>query len=94
LDFDVEMRMSYSEGSKMKRKTHRNTTFGHFWENGVGCPIGTVPIPRVTKDALLRMKSFDSDNSNPQSSWSKTYKPASSIDDHHVSAFFKLLSYE
>ncbi|CAD5327483.1 unnamed protein product [Arabidopsis thaliana] len=67
----------------MKRKTHRNTTFGHFWENGVGCPIGTVPIPRVTKDALLRMKSFDSDNSNPQSSWSKTYKPASSIDDHH-----------
>ncbi|CAB78145.1 putative protein [Arabidopsis thaliana] len=77
------MRMSYSEGSKMKRKTHRNTTFGHFWENGVGCPIGTVPIPRVTKDALLRMKSFDSDNSNPQSSWSKTYKPASSIDDHH-----------
>ncbi|CAA0394446.1 unnamed protein product [Arabidopsis thaliana] len=81
--FHHKMRMSYSEGSKMKRKTHRNTTFGHFWENGVGCPIGTVPIPRVTKDALLRMKSFDSDNSNPQSSWSKTYKPASSIDDHH-----------
>ncbi|KAL9816925.1 putative neprosin [Arabidopsis thaliana] len=81
--FHHKMRMSYSKGSKMKRKTHRNRTFGHFWENGVGCPIGTVPIPRVTKDALLRMKSFDSDNSNPQSSWSKIYKPASSIDDHH-----------
>ncbi|KAG7546494.1 Neprosin [Arabidopsis suecica] len=49
----------------------------------MGCPIGTVPILRVTKDALLKMKSIDGYNSKPQSSWSKTYKPTSSIDNHN-----------
>ncbi|EFH48759.1 predicted protein [Arabidopsis lyrata subsp. lyrata] len=81
--FHYKMRISYLGGSKMKRETHSNKTFGHFWENGVGCPIGTVPILRVNKEALLKMKSFDGDNSNPQSSWSKTYKPTSSIESHH-----------
>ncbi|EFH46049.1 hypothetical protein ARALYDRAFT_492556 [Arabidopsis lyrata subsp. lyrata] len=81
--FHYKMRMSHLERSKMKRETHSNKTFGYFWENGVGCPIGTVPILRVTKDALLKIKSIDSDNSNPQSSWGKTYKPTSSIDNHH-----------
>ncbi|XP_023632697.1 uncharacterized protein LOC17899944 [Capsella rubella] len=76
--------MSYPEGSKMKRKTHTsNKTFGHLWENGIGCPVGTVPILRVTKNALLKLKSFIANNSNPQSSWSKTYEPASSNDGHH-----------
>ena len=70
--------MSYPEGSKIKKQTHINKTVGHFWKNGVGCPIGTVPILLVSKEALLKMKSFDGDNSNPQSSWSKTYKPTSS----------------
>ncbi|AEE82855.1 transmembrane protein, putative (DUF239) [Arabidopsis thaliana] len=82
--FHHKMRlMSYPEGSKIKKQTHINKTFGHFWKNGVGRPIGTVPILLVSKEALLKMKSFDGDNSNPQSSWSKTYKPTSSNGGHH-----------
>ncbi|CAL9226525.1 unnamed protein product [Arabidopsis halleri] len=82
--FSHKMRLtSYPEGLNIKRQTHSNKTFSHFWENGVGCPIGTVPILQVTKDAFFKMKSLYGDNSNPQSSWSKTYKSTSSNGGHH-----------
>ncbi|EOA18022.1 hypothetical protein CARUB_v10006463mg [Capsella rubella] len=76
--------MSYPLGSKRKREKVSNKTFGHLWKNGVGCPMGTVPIMRVTKDDLLKMKSFDDDdNAYPQSSWGNTYKPAISNKGHY-----------
>ncbi|KAL9818517.1 putative neprosin [Arabidopsis thaliana] len=82
--FHPKMRlMSYPEGLQIKRQTHSNKTFSHFWKNSVGCPIGTVPILQVTKDTLLKMKSLNGDNYNPQSSWSKTYKSTSSNGRHH-----------
>ncbi|XP_010433945.1 PREDICTED: uncharacterized protein LOC104717996 [Camelina sativa] len=83
--FHYKMGMiSHPKGSKVKRETVlRNKTFGHLWENGVGCPIGTVPTYRVTKDDLLRMKSFDDENSNPQSSWKSAYQPTLSNEGHH-----------
>ncbi|VVB11984.1 unnamed protein product [Arabis nemorensis] len=67
----------------MQRETMSNRTFGHLWENGVGCPIGTVPILRVTKNDLLRLKSFGGNNYNPRGSWNNTYQAMSSGDGHH-----------
>ncbi|ESQ56024.1 hypothetical protein EUTSA_v10027113mg, partial [Eutrema salsugineum] len=59
-----------------KGKTN-NTGFGYLWENGVGCPIGTVPIRRLTKDDLLSLNSLDDDKySKPRGSWNTTtYDP-------------------
>ncbi|EOA15536.1 hypothetical protein CARUB_v10004968mg [Capsella rubella] len=59
--------------------------FGYLWENGVGCPIGTVPIQRVTKEDLLRLDSLD-DNHKPRGSWNTTNGDPSSpmyYDQHH-----------
>ncbi|KAL1201631.1 Protein neprosin [Cardamine amara subsp. amara] len=82
--FHYKMRlMSYSEGSKMKKELLNKKTFGHLWKNGVGCPTGTVPILRITKNDLLRLKSFGGDHSNPRSSWSNTYKLESSSNQTH-----------
>ncbi|ESQ56028.1 hypothetical protein EUTSA_v10027231mg, partial [Eutrema salsugineum] len=46
-------------------------------KNGVGCPIGTVPIRRLTKDDLLSLNSLDDDKySKPRGSWNTTtYDP-------------------
>ncbi|EOA34126.1 hypothetical protein CARUB_v10021627mg [Capsella rubella] len=55
----------------MKEKKTNNTGFGYLWENGVGCPIGTVPIQRVTKEDLLRFDSFGDDH-KPRGSWNTT----------------------
>ncbi|CAL9225427.1 unnamed protein product [Arabidopsis halleri] len=55
----------------MRERKTNNTGFGYLWENGVGCPIGTVPIQRVTKDDLLRLDSFV-DNHKPRGSWNTT----------------------
>ncbi|KAF8085892.1 hypothetical protein N665_0643s0021 [Sinapis alba] len=78
------MRMPYLEGStKHRREKLSKKHFGHLWENGVGCPIGTVPILRVTKADLLRLKSLGGDNSNPRGSWNNTYEPMLSGNDHH-----------
>ncbi|ESQ55034.1 hypothetical protein EUTSA_v10026973mg [Eutrema salsugineum] len=71
--FHHKMRMmSYPNGSRLQRETSSNKTFGHFWENGIGCPIGTVPIVRVTKNDFLRSKLLSGDNS-----WNNTYEPMS-----------------
>lgn len=80
--------MSYPEGSKLQSQTLSTKKFGHFWENGIGCPNGTVPVLRVTKDDLFRMKSFGGENLNPQSSWNNTYEPMSAGSGYHVSVFF------
>ncbi|KAG7547525.1 Neprosin activation peptide [Arabidopsis suecica] len=69
----------------MRERNTNNTVFGYLWENGVGCPIGTVPIQRVTKDDLLRFDSFG-DNHKPRGSWNTTtYDPNSPLhpDQHH-----------
>ncbi|KAJ4866725.1 hypothetical protein Rs2_51744 [Raphanus sativus] len=56
--FHDKMRMSYPEGSTKHRreKLSKNilVTYGEWF----GCPIGTVPILRVTKVDLLRLKSL------------------------------------
>lgn len=82
--FHDKMRMSYPEGStKHRREKLSKQHFGHLWENGLGCPIGTVPILRVTKVDLLRLKSLGGDSSNPRGSWNNTYEPMLSGNDHH-----------
>ncbi|CAH2079099.1 unnamed protein product [Thlaspi arvense] len=58
-------------GMRERKKNNTANGFGYLWENGVGCPIGTVPIKRVTKDELLRLHSLD-DNYKPRGSWSTT----------------------
>ncbi|WZY85430.1 hypothetical protein YC2023_031814 [Brassica napus] len=84
--FHDKMRMSYPEGStKHRREKLSKNHFGHLWENGVGCPVGTVLILRVTKTDLLRLKSLGGDSSNPRRSWNNTYEPMLSGNDHHVS---------
>ncbi|XP_023639439.1 uncharacterized protein LOC17890356 isoform X2 [Capsella rubella] len=49
-----------------------NDTLGVLWENGIGCPVGTVPIRRVTKKELLRLNLF-STKYKPQGSWNFHY---------------------
>ncbi|XP_020875103.1 uncharacterized protein LOC110226779 [Arabidopsis lyrata subsp. lyrata] len=67
----------------MRERKRNNTAFGYLWENGVGCPIGTVPIKRVTKDDLLRLDSFV-DNYKPRGSWNTTtYDPNSPFHPNH-----------
>ncbi|KAG7543632.1 Neprosin [Arabidopsis thaliana x Arabidopsis arenosa] len=56
--------------------------FGFLWENGVGCPIGTIPIQRVTKDKLLRLNSY-SNKSKPQGSWNFTYNQYNVDNEQH-----------
>ncbi|CAA7045374.1 unnamed protein product [Microthlaspi erraticum] len=57
----------------MRKAKTNNTGFGYLWENGVGCPIGTVPIRRVTKDDLLSLNSLDDDKYKPRGSWSTNF---------------------
>ncbi|KFK33035.1 hypothetical protein AALP_AA6G322200 [Arabis alpina] len=54
--------------SSLRSSKINNTNFGYLWENGVGCPIGTIPIKRVTKDQLVKLESF-SETFRPQGSW-------------------------
>ncbi|CAH8354486.1 unnamed protein product [Eruca vesicaria subsp. sativa] len=82
--FHDKMRMiSYLEGSRKHREKLSKQNFGHLWENGVGCPIGTVPIRRVTKMDLLRLKTLGADKSNPRGSWNNAFEPMLSSNDHH-----------
>ncbi|CAA0395295.1 unnamed protein product [Arabidopsis thaliana] len=70
--YHYKMRLIWKE---MGERETNNTAFGYLWENGVGCPIGTVPMQRVTKDDLLRLDSFG-DNHKPCGSWNTTtYDP-------------------
>ncbi|CAH2079100.1 unnamed protein product, partial [Thlaspi arvense] len=66
-------------GMREKKKNNTANRFGYLWENGVGCPIGTVPIKRVTKEELLRLNSFE-DNYKPRGSWNTTaYDPNNDV---------------
>ncbi|XP_020875023.1 uncharacterized protein LOC9304597 isoform X2 [Arabidopsis lyrata subsp. lyrata] len=56
--------------------------FGFLWENGVGCPMGTIPIQRVTKDKLLRLNSY-SNKFKPHGSWNFTYNQYIVHGDQH-----------
>ncbi|KAL1197172.1 Protein neprosin [Cardamine amara subsp. amara] len=81
--FDYEMhRISSFKNSRTEQINHEK--FGFLWENGVGCPLGTIPIQRVTKDELLRINSF-SDKDKPQGSWNFTNYHQYSVDNapHH-----------
>ncbi|KAL1225043.1 Protein neprosin [Cardamine amara subsp. amara] len=80
--FDFEMhRISSLENSRTRKIN--DTKFGFLWENGVGCPNGTIPIQRVTKEELLRINSF-SNKYKPQGSWNFTnYQDSVGNDRHH-----------
>ncbi|CAL9225256.1 unnamed protein product [Arabidopsis halleri] len=54
----------------------KNVKFDYLWENGIGCPTGTVPIKRITKKKLLRLNSWVFINS--LNSFSDKYKPQGS----------------
>ncbi|XP_024014477.1 uncharacterized protein LOC18022560 [Eutrema salsugineum] len=86
LVFHYEMRrISSFQISRAKRIN--NKTFGYLWENGIGCPSGTVPIKRVTKDEFLRLNSF-SDKYKPQGSWNCTYNQLTvNTDQHHYAVY-------
>ncbi|EOA18965.1 hypothetical protein CARUB_v10007600mg [Capsella rubella] len=63
--------------------------FGYLWENGVGCPIGTVPRQIVTKEDLLRLDSLD-DNHKPRASWNTTSDDPNNqhYDQHHFAVAY------
>ncbi|KAF8080012.1 hypothetical protein N665_0982s0014 [Sinapis alba] len=69
--------------SHPKRETN-NSRFGYLWENGVGCPIGTVPIRRITKDDILGLNSLE-DKHKPLGSYNTTTYGTSDpyYDQHH-----------
>ncbi|XP_006289804.2 uncharacterized protein LOC17883026 [Capsella rubella] len=57
--------------SSLKKSRVNHENFGISWDNGIGCPIGTVPIKRVTKDELLGLNLF-STKYKPRGSWNST----------------------
>ncbi|KAL1191391.1 Protein neprosin [Cardamine amara subsp. amara] len=59
-----------------------NKKFGYLWKNGIGCPTGTVPIKKVTKDEFVRLNSF-SEKYKPQGSWNFTYNQSNIDNQHH-----------
>ncbi|KAG2248025.1 hypothetical protein Bca52824_087653 [Brassica carinata] len=67
-----------------KKGETNDTGFGYLWENGVGCPIGTVPIRRITKDDILGLNSLE-DIYTPRSSYNTTTYGTSDpyYDQHH-----------
>ncbi|XP_013615614.1 PREDICTED: uncharacterized protein LOC106321953, partial [Brassica oleracea var. oleracea] len=81
--YHYKMRPISHPDEKRKRETN-NTAFGYLWENGVGCPIGTVPIRRITKDDILGLNSLE-DIYTPRSSYNTTTYGTSDpyYDQHH-----------
>ncbi|CAN6916238.1 unnamed protein product, partial [Brassica oleracea] len=81
--YHYKMRPISHPDEKRKRETN-NTGFGYLWENGVGCPIGTVPIRRITKDDILGLNSLE-DIYTPRSSYNTTTYGTSDpyYDQHH-----------
>ncbi|ESQ56057.1 hypothetical protein EUTSA_v10026983mg [Eutrema salsugineum] len=77
-------RMWHPEG--MRKSKTNNTGFGYLWENGVGCPIGTVPIRRVTKNDLLSLNSLG-DNYKPRGSWNTTSYDPNNADQYKLHHF-------
>ncbi|XP_006286275.2 uncharacterized protein LOC17878687 [Capsella rubella] len=61
--------ISSLKNSKQKPKSDKK--FGFLWENGVGCPINTVPIQKITNDKLLRLN-LHFDKYKPKGSWNFT----------------------
>ncbi|EOA28514.1 hypothetical protein CARUB_v10024729mg [Capsella rubella] len=71
------------ESPILQKSRSNNEKFGYLWENGIGCPIGTVPIKRISKDELLRLNMF-SDKFRPQGSWNFTYSQYNvNANQHH-----------
>lgn len=79
--------LMHPKSSLTSSKTN-NKKFGYLWENGIGCPSGTVLIKRVTKDEILISDSFFK-TYKPQDSWNFTFNPSIvGSDQHHVSNIF------
>ncbi|CAH8263461.1 unnamed protein product [Arabidopsis lyrata] len=58
----------YEMGRPSSLQTSRanNGKFGYLWKNGIGCPIGTVPIKTIAKG-------YKPNNYKPRGSWNFTY---------------------
>lgn len=71
--------------SSLQTSRANNGKFGYLWKNGIGCPIGTVPIKTIAKDELLKLNLF-SNSYKPRGSWNFTYNKYN-VDgnQHHVS---------
>ncbi|ESQ56055.1 hypothetical protein EUTSA_v10027417mg, partial [Eutrema salsugineum] len=82
--YHYKMRRIWHPEGMRKSKTN-NTGFGYLRENGVGCPIGTVPIQRFTKDNILGLNWLDDDKySKPRGSWNiTTYYPNNDVHDQY-----------
>ncbi|WMV43913.1 hypothetical protein MTR67_037298 [Solanum verrucosum] len=44
--------------AKKKSENSSTTPSSRTWLKGIGCPLGTVPIKRITKEDLIRQKSM------------------------------------
>ena len=51
-----QMRPSFLNITKTKKQSVSETVKNQFGLPGKGCPIGTVPIRRTTKDDLINVK--------------------------------------
>ncbi|CAH2079098.1 unnamed protein product [Thlaspi arvense] len=82
--YHYKMRPIWQPEGMRKRKIN-NTGFGYLWENGVGCPIGTVPIKRVTKFDILGSNLLE-DQYKPRGSWDTTTNDSNNVvhyNQHH-----------
>lgn len=80
--YHYKMRPVSRPKEKRTRETN-NTGYGYLWENGVGCPIGTVPIRRITKDDILGLNLLE-DKYKPGGSYNTTtYGTDPYYDQHH-----------
>ncbi|XP_038687468.1 uncharacterized protein LOC119986845 [Tripterygium wilfordii] len=56
-NFHPEMRMSQDpKGRIYEDSLTTQESFTNIWKNGKGCPTGTVPIKRKTKDDLIKIR--------------------------------------
>ncbi|KAL9841909.1 putative neprosin [Arabidopsis thaliana] len=68
--------------SSLRTSRASNRKFGYLWKNGIGCPIGTVPIKKIAKDELLKLNLF-SNSYNPRGSWNFTYNQYNVDNNQH-----------
>ncbi|KAG7572099.1 Neprosin [Arabidopsis suecica] len=68
--------------SSLQTSNANNGKFGYLWKNGIGCPIGTVPIKTIAKDELLKLNLF-SNSYKPRGSWNFTYNKYNVDDNQH-----------
>ncbi|WMV43073.1 hypothetical protein MTR67_036458 [Solanum verrucosum] len=54
----IEMKPTLARTKQNAGNSSTSSSSSRIWRNGKGCPFGTVPIRRITKDDLIRQKNM------------------------------------